>query len=137
MKKLALLTVALLPLVACSQNENKATAEDFAVVDVIVKAATPDMIVATGAEELVVKVPATEELMAVYAKDKDTSFVTANIAQFVEEGNCYINVLAANDYRLFCGAATDITPDTMWAVQLTIPAEAPAEVPAEAPAEAK
>ena len=134
MKKLSLLAIAAVALVAC--GEQKPTPADFATIETEINNAAsadqPIAIVALGAAgDYVISLPANEAVLAVAAKEKSATFLSIeNPAQYIAEGTCLLNIIPDNtmaamntpenkcNFRLFCGTAEDITNNEFYAVEL-------------------
>lgn len=132
MKKFILAALVATPLCAC----NNVQKSDFDIVSDAISVAGTDGIVAQIENTTVVKVPATKEMLAIYAKDKDSQFLNAklDLAMDLPAETCLIEVVSANEYRVLCANASDVAADQMWAVSVTKPVAtepAPAEQSAE------
>jgi hypothetical protein len=133
MKKLSLLAIAAVALVAC--GEQKPTPADFATIETEINNAAsadqPIAIVALGAAgDYVISLPANEAVLAVAAKEKSAAFLSIeNPAQYIAEGTCLLNIIPDNtmaamntpenkcNFRLFCGTAEDMAGEA-YAVEL-------------------
>lgn len=133
MKKLSLLAIAAVALVAC--GEQKPTPADFATIETEINNAAsadqPIAIVALGAAgDYVISLPANETVLAVAAKEKSATFLSIeNPAQYIAEGTCLLNIIPDNtmaamnkpenkcNFRLFCGTAEDMASEA-YAVEL-------------------
>ena len=133
MKKLSLLAIAAVALVAC--GEQKPTPADFATIETEINNAAsadqPIAIVALGAAgDYVISLPANEAVLAVAAKEKSATFLSIeNPAQYIAEGTCLLNIIPDNtmaamntpenkcNFRLFCGTAEDMNAE-FYAVEL-------------------
>ena len=128
MKKLSLLALTAVALVAC--GDNKPTPADFAAIETEIQNsatnAEPISIVALGTNgDYVVALPASETLTAIAAKEKTVTFLSIeNPAQYVTEGTCLLNIIPQNtmaamntpenkcNFRLFCGTAEEMGGET-------------------------
>lgn len=130
MKKLSLLALAAVTLVAC--GENKPTPEDFSAIEQEIQA-NPDVvsIVTLGpAGDYVVTVNASETILKIADMKKTVTFLSAeNPSAFIEEGKCLLNIIPAKtmedmnmpenkcNFRLFCGTVEDAAAE-VYAVEV-------------------
>ena len=124
MKKLSLLALAAVTLVAC--GDSKPTPEDYTAIETEIQNSVANgvalSITAIGQQgDYIITLPATETLTAIGNKARTVAFLSVeNPAQYVAEGTCLLNIIPQNtmaamntpenkcNFRLFCGTAEDM-----------------------------
>ena len=125
MKKLSLLALAAVTLVAC--GDSKPTPEDYTTIETEIQNSVANgvalSITAIGQQgDYIITLPATETLTAIGNKARTVAFLSVeNPAQYVAEGQCLLNIIPDKvmadmgtpenkcNFRLFCGTAEQAT----------------------------
>lgn len=132
MKKISLLALTAITLVAC--GDNKPTPEDFQTIEQEAKNASGETaltILSLGAAgDYIVQLPATDALVAIAKKDKSVTFLSVdNPSQYISDGTCLLNIIPKRtmenmnmpentcNFRLFCGNADDMNAE-VYAVEV-------------------
>lgn len=135
MKKLSLLALTAVALVACGDNNKKTTPEDFKTIEnelqVIATNGEPLTIVSLGtAGDYLLQIPKTEAIENIAGKEKTAKILSAEVnADLIKDGYCLLNIIpkktmeemnmAGNtcNFRLFCGNIDD-TNEEFYAVEV-------------------
>ena len=132
MKKIIILSLAALPLIACEQTPKStgpATPADFSTIMNEIQKADRHIVAGGEQGDFLIKLEKTDAMKEIASRDKTVKFLSVkNPSQYIEKDYCLLNILpqaalekigtpdSKCSYRLFCGEK--IKGDGFYAVEL-------------------